>query len=77
MLFITLLFVLTLGETDNCNKSGDDSICTECNEGYFLTPEKLCAENGKFIGCANIDAGKCSECKKGYVKVGDYACVGL
>ena len=59
----------------NCAKFVNDQ-CVECNDGYYLTSDYLCAELPS--NCKTVDSkGVCTDCKDGYFLTCDKVCVAI
>ena len=51
-------------EFNNCKMSLNGKICSECNDGYFLSEDNICT---KSPNCAKVgNFSKCIECSNGY-----------
>ena len=79
MKFVFVLVFITLSYAGNSTipncAEEEDGKCIECDEDYFVTPQGLCGEQLKFIGCSKFNENGCEECKTNYTKISPYVCL--
>ena len=55
---------ITDSKFNNCKISLDGKICSECNDGYFLSENNICTKSSNCLKADNNST--CIECSEGY-----------